>query len=357
MMRGRLTRVTLLCLAIAAIASASWYDDYDAGVAAVRKGQWSVVVQKMTAAISSRGKENNAERSYGTQFINYHPYYYRGLAYLNIGKYEQAISDLEKASGPGEVDQGSIESLVQRAKSKLEAASATPEPVPAPAPPSRPAPVPASPVPAPATPAAPAIDPALRQRVANEIATARARMAAAQQRRASSSPQYSQAVTQLADATSRSATAKSNDDLNTASAAAQNAATFFDAATAPGAPPAPPPVAVSTPRPTKQTAATEAVLGDTRQRIRNALSSYFRGEFDEASRDFERLSKELPTNGWIWAFRGAADYSRFAFEGEENYKASALDAFRKAKKFRKWPSGLPERYFSKRIRKAFDSAS
>src|SRR5713226_1821849 len=86
------------------VATASWYDDYNAGIAAVRKGQWAVVIQKMTAAINANPKENDNARTYGNIFINYHPYYYRGLAYLRTGKYDLAISDLEKTSGPGEVD-------------------------------------------------------------------------------------------------------------------------------------------------------------------------------------------------------------------------------------------------------------
>ena len=78
----------------------------------------------MTAAINGNPKENDKARTYGAIFINYHPYYYRGVAYLNTGKYEQAISDFEKASGPGEENLGSIETLMSRAKGKLAQASA-----------------------------------------------------------------------------------------------------------------------------------------------------------------------------------------------------------------------------------------
>ena len=93
--------IALLLIADAALAS--WYDDYNDGIAAVRKGSWPTVIQKMTAAISGNPKENNNARTYGNIFINYHPYYYRGLAYLRTGQYEKAIKDFEETSGPGEI--------------------------------------------------------------------------------------------------------------------------------------------------------------------------------------------------------------------------------------------------------------
>jgi tetratricopeptide (TPR) repeat protein len=131
MRRQFLLAIAILLIANAALAS--WYDDYEAGIAAVRKGQWQVVVQKMTAAIAGNAKENNNARSYGNIFINYHPYYYRGLAYLKTGQYEKAISDFEQTTGPGEVDRGTIEELMQDAKPR-QATATTPEPVPAPVP-------------------------------------------------------------------------------------------------------------------------------------------------------------------------------------------------------------------------------
>jgi tetratricopeptide (TPR) repeat protein len=335
--------VALLFAATAAMAS--WYDDYDAGVGAARRGQWSVVIQKMTAAIGAHPKEGDKERTYGAIFINYHPYYYRGVAYLSTGKFEQAISDFEKTSGPGEADLGSLSDLMQRAKSKLEAVNAAPEPQPpAPVPqPVRPVPVPVAPV-----PVAPTVDPALKQRVAAAIGTANASLANARNRKAASSPMYGQAVTAIADANAKFNTAKSNDELNAALTSAQNAQTFADSAVAPGAPPAP------VPQP-RTVAATAAVFSDYMPQLRNALTNYFNGEFEAAANGFESLTKTLPKNGWVWAFLGASRYSQYAFEGDEQYKQQAVSAFRQAKTYKKWNNGLPDRYFSKRIRKFFST--
>jgi tetratricopeptide (TPR) repeat protein len=340
-------------LLAASAALASWYDDYDAGINAVRSGQWAAVIQKMSAAIKVNPKENDKARTYGAIFISYHPYYYRAVAYLNTGKYEQAVADLEQSSGIGEENLGSIETLMSRAKSKLAQPSA-PQPQPVQPQPQPVAPTPRTPVPVPVPvqPSAPVIDPALRQQAAAAINQAKARITAAQQRKAGNTPQYAQATQDLTDALTRSGNPRSNDDLNAAIASANKAATIADLAPAPGAP-IPQPMVT----PTRPTQASNAILADASRRVRDALESYFQGEFGDATTKFRALSHDMPNNGYIWAFLGASQYSQGAFEADDNYKEQAMVSFRKAKQLRKWNGGLPDKYFSKRIRKVFDSTS
>lgn len=354
MTRARTLAVSLtLFLLAAGVAEASWYDDYDAGLAAARKGQWTTVLQKMSAAIKGNAKEGNKVKTYGVIFINYHPYYYRGVAHLNLGNYEQAIADLEKTEGPGEVNLGDLGTLLDRAKKQLAAAN---EPAPEPV---RPAPEPVRPQPqpqqvTPVTPSAPAIDPALRSRASGALNNAKAKLQAAQTRKATGSPQYSQAMTMFTDATSKSATARSNDDYNAVIEMAESAGTLAELAMPPAAVATPativPPQSTVTP---KSTAATNAVLDDYSRDVRRALENYFAGEFEQATRDFEYLSRQMPTNGWIWAFLGASQYSVYAFEADDKYREAALTSFKRAKNLRKWNGGLPEKYFSRRIRNAF----
>jgi len=253
-----------------AAAAAEWYDNYDEGIAAVRKGQWQTVVQKMTAAIAVKPQENDKLRSYGVQFYNYHPYYYRSVAYLNLGEYEKAIKDLQQATGPGEENLGSIDVLMQRAKSKLAQAS-TPEPQPA-----APQPQPATPQPRPVVPApqpaTPAITTAMRQQAAAAINEADAARAKAQSRNAGSSPAFTQALTALAEARQKSATAKSDDDLSAAIASAGNAKMFFDSATGPTAVATAPAKPVPQP-PSKVTSATNLTMKPTQVRVRSALEA------------------------------------------------------------------------------------
>ncbi len=350
MKRTRTFALSLLLLALASSAHASWYDDYDAGLNAVKTGNWNVVVQKMTAAIKGNPKEQNKAKTYGTIFINYHPFYYRGVAYLNLGKYEQAVSDLEQASGPGPENLGAIEMLMDSAKTKLRLAEASTPPQPEPA---RPEPV--RPTPVPVTPAAPTIDPALRQRAAVSLNATKQKLQAAQQRKATASPQYAQAMSMFSDATSKNALAKSNDDLNAIITMADNAGDLADLATAPAA------IVTTTPTPApvipKPTAATSVILADAQTQVRRALEDYFAGEFDRATRQLQRLAEAMPKNAWIWAFLGASQYSQYAFEADENYRRAAIRSFQKAKQHRRWKDGLPSQYFSKRIRRAFSETA
>lgn len=353
MNRTRTFILAVLMVAISAgVAQASWYEDYDAGVEAARRGQWQVAMQKMTAAINGNGRENDKARTYGAIFINYHPYYYRAVAYLNLGKYDQAVSDLEKTSGPGEENLGSVETLMQRAKSKLQASS-SPEPQPSSPPIPTPQPRP-TPVPVP-SPSGPSLDSGLRQQVGSAISGANASLARARTRRANSSPQYQQAMQSLIEANQRAASPRSNDDLNAALASARNATLLADSAMPPNAP-TPTPSSVA-PVPTRPAAASAVVLADTAKRLRPALESYFRGDFDESTRAFARLSQDLPRNGWIYAFLGASQYSQYAFEADESYKVAAMDSFRKAKQFGHFKDGLPRKYFSRRIQRAFETAT
>ena len=348
MNRTRTFALSLMLFAfVTGVANASWYDDYDAGLNAARTGNWSVVVQKMSAAIKGNPKEQNKAKTYGTIFINYHPYYYRGVAYMNLGKYDEAVADLERASGPGPENLGSIEMLMDSAKTKLKLAASTPEPEPSRPEPARPEP--ARPTPAVPTPAVPQIDPGLRQRAAAALNATKGKLQAAQQRKAMSSPQYAQAMSMFSDATSKNAAVRTNDDLNAIIAIAENAGDLAELAAAPAI------ATTTTPAPVvpKPIAAADRVFEDDKRVVRRALESYFAGDFERATRDFLALSKRLPTNGWIWAFLGASQYSQYAFEADESYRAAAMKSFQKARVHGKWKSGLPAQYFSRRIRRAF----
>jgi tetratricopeptide (TPR) repeat protein len=342
--------VSIAVMMSATAALASWYDDYDAGLNAIRKGQWQAAIKSMSDAIKAKPQESDKARTYGTQFINYHPYYYRGVAYLNTGDYAKAITDLEAATGIGEENVGPIEQLVQRAKSKLTQAN-TPEPQPPAPQPAAPQPKPVVPVPAP-QPAAPTINPALRQSAMSAVGEAdQARTKAQSRAGGPASPNFSQGMTQLVDARTKASTAKSDDDLNAAIAAAGNAKMFFDSAggTAVATAPTPQPL-------TKATAATSAAVGNLAQRVHHALELYFAGDFENAEAQFRVLSSEMPKNGWIYAFLGASQYSMYAFEADENYKTKAIQSFKKAKQLHFKNGELPQQYFSRRIRKAFREA-
>ena len=320
------------------VANASWYDDYEDGIKAARAGNWQRVVDTMSKAIAGNKTEANNARTYGAIFINYKPYYYRGVAYLNLGKNEQAIADLEKTLGPGQLDLGPIEIHIKTAKDRLRTDVPTPQPTPQPQPTPVPVPVP--------VPQPPSIDPALRTRAESAIESARARLAAAQQRNAVNTNEYKEAMTQFREANRRLNAAASNDDMRAVANIASEVVLLADSANV--ITPVPTPVPVNT------TAQVEGdVLGATRRNLRGALESYFEGDFVNAERRFKRLSVELPKNPWIWAFLGASQWSRYAFETEDYLRVEAINSFKQAKR-NGWKGGLPQKYFSRRIRNAFE---
>jgi tetratricopeptide (TPR) repeat protein len=347
MNRLRAVSIAVLCLAASAgVANASWYDDYDDGIKAARAGTWNVVIDKMTKAIAGNGNENNRARTYGAIFINYHPYYYRGVAYLNTGKYQQAITDFEKTQGPGEFDMGPLGTLIGDAKRKLEEASRPPVPVPQPT-----QPQPQPPVPVPAPPSGPVIDPVLRSQAQAAVNQARAALERARQRGATRATQYNSASSEFTAANTRQATARTNQDLREAIAKAENAVFLADSAQAPA------PRPVQPPGPTPTTPSPDIPVWSNR--VRQALESYFQGEFDAATDAFDQLTRErdLRGNAWIWAFLGASQYSQYAFNTDESYRAAATRAFQEARRLGFGRNGLPEKYFSRRIREAFRNTS
>ena len=346
-MTRRLLIAVAVAVAIALAASsamASWYDDYDKGIDAVRRGDWGTVIARMTAAINAQPKENDKARTYGAIFINYHPYYYRGVAYLNSGKYQQALDDLEKTSGPGEVEQGSVEALVSRAKAKLEGAGPSPQP----------------PTPQPPTPQPPSIDPALRRRANSAVSEARQKLAEARARNANS-PAFATANRAFADLVGRSANAQTTEEFNRVINEAENVVALADSVVPapvplPPTPVPPTPVPIPRPIPSKPDRATDETLGEYKNQLRRALENYFAGEFEDATKQLSELATKLPDNAWIFAFLGASQYSLYAFEADEAYRNAAMESFRRAKQLRSWKGGLPQKYFSKRIRRVFETA-
>lgn len=340
----RLVTLVALCTALSAgVAFASWYDDYDDGLNAIKAGQWKKAVDKMTAAIAGNKNESSNIRTYGTIFINYHPYYYRAVAYINLGQYQKAITDLETTSGPGPIDRGSIDTLMAQAKKGAEVPPPVTDTVKPPVTNTVPPPV------------QPTIDSALRNRARAALDQAKAHLQSAQQRNATNTPAYQNAQDQYMKANSRWSSAKTNEELAQILTDADNISLLADSAviTIPTDTTATRPQPPTTTIHDKPATVIPTVLGPVSRRLRQALENYFNGDFDEATQGFKSLSLELPHNGWIWAFLGASQYSQYAFEGGESYKDAAMTSFRKAKTYGKWKNGLPDKYFSRRIRNAF----
>ena len=70
-----LAAIAFLLLSSSAVLAQTWYDSYADGVAAAKKQNWTVVIQKMNDAISKKSSEGRKEKTSVTMFIGYFPYY------------------------------------------------------------------------------------------------------------------------------------------------------------------------------------------------------------------------------------------------------------------------------------------
>lgn len=269
-----------------------FYESYDEGLKAVEAKSWNEVIAKMTEAINKNPKENKRERSYGANFFPYHPYYYRGIAYFNQGKYEQAIADLQRALGVGRVNLGTPESWVLRAEQRMALGMGGGQQTPPPPPPTATQVVVVPPPPPPP-------------------------------------PTATQVVVVPPPTTTRP-------------------------------PVVPPPTTTRPPVTTTTTPVTTPVTtgdsGALKAKVRDALRSYFNGDFQRSEIALDLLSKEQDKNAMIWAFLGASKYNSYILSGESNtsMKSGAEDAFRRARQLK--PSlQLNAKYFSPRVRNFFES--
>lgn len=342
----------LLLLLVAAPASADWQSDYEDGMKAASAGDWSQVVAKMSAAIAAKPNENAKERPYGTVFIPYHPYYYRGIAYFNLGKFEEAIRDLKKATGQGKVKIGSAESFLGRAETQLAAQKQPEAPQVAQQPPAQTPPAPTQ-----TRPAAPAADPNLasaRTAARESITAAEKKMAEAQRARASTVPEFGRAQQMLLDARTKATAADTASDWSAVGAIADRAVSTFELAVTKSQ------IAAQQPKgatPQVAAAATDDALAARRAEVRRAVQAYFSGEFQESVRAFDRLASRERDNALLWAFLGASHYYNWYLGGQrdDGERSAAVEAFRSARRNSR-NLRLDDRYFPSRVREFYQDA-
>ncbi|HUP66106.1 MAG TPA: hypothetical protein VM557_12590 [Thermoanaerobaculia bacterium] len=351
-------RRPVLLFAIFAVLSASpaladWQTAYEDGIKAAQNGNWSVVVAKMTEAIREKPQEGKVRPS-GVVFVDYYPYYYRGMAYFELGEYEKAVADLTKTTGVGKVKLADKTSTLRTAEDRLRAQNQPPPVQVAQQPP------PTQTVPTQTVapqPTAPAVDPNLapaRTNAREAIETARNKQSEAQRARGNTQPEFSQGQRLLREAESLASNADVASDWTSAKLRAEGAINQFDAAItrasiAAAKQPEAPRVAES---------ATDDALAQKRQRVRDAVELYFAGDFRKAIDAFSTLADQEQNNALLWAFLGAAHYYEWYLNGERDdaERQNAITAFKKARNANGRLS-LNERYFPPRVRSFYTAES
>ena len=72
-----------------------FYNYYTDGLKFAKKGDWSRSLVALQSAASLEFEDTNKKRTYGTRFIKYFPHREMGVAYYNLGEYENARKELD----------------------------------------------------------------------------------------------------------------------------------------------------------------------------------------------------------------------------------------------------------------------
>ncbi len=162
MTRGRILFATAALLASGA-AFADFKRSYSEGLNAARDEKWGEVRAKMQEALAENATPQRRMKLYGTQFVDYVPQYYIGLAAYKQGDCAEAVKQWSGPAGTvieANAQFNGVASAGRRdCEAKLAAVAPTPKPV-APTPtPTAPTPTPTQPIATTPTPTQPAPTP------------------------------------------------------------------------------------------------------------------------------------------------------------------------------------------------------
>lgn len=77
------------------LAQEKFYNYYDKGITYMEKGDWQRAIIELKSAVSLEFEDAKKKRTYGTRFIQYFPHREMGIAYYNLGEYDQAMGELQ----------------------------------------------------------------------------------------------------------------------------------------------------------------------------------------------------------------------------------------------------------------------
>lgn len=99
--RGLLVWAALVVLMGAGVLAqrSRWYEPYDRGVKSVQAGRYSEAVRELERAIAADPRSGANRYVEGVFSVDYFPYFYLGLAYLNLGELEKARQAFAQSKG------------------------------------------------------------------------------------------------------------------------------------------------------------------------------------------------------------------------------------------------------------------
>ena len=123
-----LAAVTLLSVAVYAQNNRRWADPYRKGVEAADAKKWSEAVALLEQAVAVNPKAEKSKLVEGVFRVDYYPYLYLGMAYMELGQLEKAQQNLDKAKSPAPTDR-KLQGIATEYLAKLQEAVKKPAPV------------------------------------------------------------------------------------------------------------------------------------------------------------------------------------------------------------------------------------
>ncbi len=78
-------------------AQTQWYDYYADAQEAVSKAQWETAIDKLNHALEQKANPQPEVETYALKFVDYLPYFWRGVAHFNLGEMTRARNDFAAA--------------------------------------------------------------------------------------------------------------------------------------------------------------------------------------------------------------------------------------------------------------------
>ena len=105
----RKTICSLMILAVITLVSAQqdrkWYLNYIDGMELIKKGDYAQAIQMLEYAIAQKGKPEKSTKFYGVMRGSYIPYYWLGVSYYRMGRWDRAQYHFEKEKSFGEINE------------------------------------------------------------------------------------------------------------------------------------------------------------------------------------------------------------------------------------------------------------
>lgn len=110
----------LLCLLVTVpLTAGTWYEEYDRGLKRLRKGDAAAAAAAFQAALAERDSPGRRVRAYGVRYLDYFPHLMLGRAYVELQRFDEAVSELEAALAAGAAPSGEVRPLLNRARQEV----------------------------------------------------------------------------------------------------------------------------------------------------------------------------------------------------------------------------------------------